>query len=60
MLRTNMEHGRRELNVTKMSRAFLRTLFASLTVVLAVNCTQARVIDTLSPRPLTLVILLVT
>lgn len=60
ILRTNMEHGRRELNVTKMSRAFLWTLFASLTVVLTINCTEARVVDTLSPRPLTLIVLLVT
>jgi hypothetical protein len=54
--KTNMEHRRRELNVTEMSRALFWTLFASLAVVLTVNGTQTRVIDTLGPRPLALVI----
>lgn len=54
---TDMEDWRREFDVTEMSRTFLGSLFASLTIILAVDCTEARVIDTLSPWPLTLIVL---
>jgi hypothetical protein len=57
MTRTNVEHWASKLNVTKVPGAFFRSLFASLAVVLTVDCTESRVIDTLCPRPLTLIIL---
>jgi hypothetical protein len=54
---TNVKYWRRKLDMTEMSRAFLGTFFTSLAVVLTVDCAEARVVDTLGPRPLTLFIL---
>lgn len=54
---TNMENWRCQFNVTKVSRTFLGSLFASLAVELAVDGAQSGVINTLCPRPLTLLIL---
>jgi hypothetical protein len=54
---TDVKYWRGKLNVTEMSRTFLWTFFTSLAVVLTVDCAEARVVDTLGPRPLTLFIL---
>ena len=54
---TNVEDWGRQFDVTEVSRTLLGSLFAGLTVELAVDSAQSGVIHTLGPRPLTLLIL---
>lgn len=52
-----MEDRSCKLDVTKVTGAFLGAFFASLAVVLAVDCSEAWVVNTFRTRALTLVIL---
>ena len=54
---TNMVDRSCELDVSEMSRAFFLAFLTSLTVPLAINRSQTRIIKTLCPRSLSLFIL---
>jgi len=52
-----MKYWSSQFDMAKMPRTFLWTFFASLTVVLAIDSSKARVINTFCPGSLALFIL---
>jgi hypothetical protein len=55
-----MEHWSGQFDMAEVTRTLLGAFFASLAVVLAIDSTQARVINTFGPWSLTLLILMVS